>query len=163
MRVGLIDGLIPTYLGLDSGTVQDGFALKFWRALKKDNIEGALEEMKTFLAGIPYVEGFKKKLEDAAASEGFYEYTFYLIFSMMNVYARTQVKCQGGRIDFVVKAPETNYVFELKVNGTAQQGLDQINSKGYALPFQTEGKNVVKIGIQFNRETMTIEGYLIER
>jgi hypothetical protein len=62
-----------------------------------------------------------------------------------------------------VKAPETNYVFELKVNGTAQQALDQINSKGYALPFQTEGKNVVKIGIQFNRETMTIEDYLIER
>ena len=162
VRVGLIDGLIPAYIGLDGSTVQDGFALKFYRALRKDDMEAAMEEMKAFLAGIPYVEGFKKKLEEAAASEGFYEYTFWLIFNMMNVYARTQVKCHGGRIDFVVKMPETIYVFELKVNGTAQEAIDQINSKGYALPYQTEGHRTVKVGVQFNRNTMTVEDYIIQ-
>lgn len=161
VRVGLIDGLIPAYTGLDGSLVQDGFALKFYRALRKDDMTAAMDEMKAFLAGIPYVEGFKKKLADVAASEGFYEYTFWLIFNMMNVYARTQVKCHGGRIDFVVLLPETTYVFELKVNGTAQEAIDQINSKGYALPYQTEGRRVVKIGVQFNRETMTIEDYII--
>ena len=163
VRVGLIDGLIPAYTGLDGSTVQDGFALKFYRALRKDDMATAIDEMKAFLAGIPYVEGFKKKLAEAAATEGFYEYTFWLIFNMMNVYARTQVKCHGGRIDFMVKMPETTYVFELKVNGTAQDALNQINSKGYALPYQTEGRKVVKVGMQFNRETMTIEDYQIER
>ena len=163
VRVGLIDGLIPAYTGLDGSTVQDGFALKFYRALRKDDMATAIDEMKAFLAGIPYVEGFKKKLAEAAASEGFYEYTFWLIFNMMNVYARTQVKCHGGRIDFMVKMPETTYVFELKVNGTAQDALNQINSKGYALPYQTEGRKVVKVGIQFNRETMTIEDYRVEQ
>jgi len=161
VRVGLIDGLIPAYTGLDGSLVQDGFALKFYRALRKDDMTAAMDEMKAFLASIPYVEGFKKKLADMAASEGFYEYTFWLIFNMMNVYARTQVKCHGGRIDFVVLMPETTYVFELKVNGTAQEAIDQINSKGYALPYQTEGRRVVKIGVQFNRETMTIEDYII--
>lgn len=161
VRVGLIDGLIPAYTGLDGSLVQDGFALKFYRALRKDDMTAAMDEMKVFLASIPYVEGFKKKLADMAASEGFYEYTFWLIFNMMNVYARTQVKCHGGRIDFVVLMPETTYVFELKVNGTAQEAIDQINSKGYALPYQTEGRRVVKIGVQFNRETMTIEDYII--
>ena len=161
VRVGLIDGLIPAYTGLDGSSVQDGFALKFYRALRKDDMTAAMDEMKVFLASIPYVEGFKKKLADVAASEGFYEYTFWLIFNMMNVYARTQVKCHGGRIDFVVLMPETTYVFELKVNGTAQEAIDQINSKGYALPYQTEGRRVVKIGVQFNRETMTIEDYII--
>ena len=34
---------------------------------------------------------------------------------------RTQVKCAGGRIDFVVFIPNTTYVFKLKVNGTAQE------------------------------------------
>ena len=162
VRVGLIDGLIPAYIGLDTYIVQDGFALKFYRALRKDDMEAAMEEMKTFLASIPYVEGFKKKLKEEAASEGFYEYTFWLIFNMMNVYARTQVKCHGGRIDFVVKLPETTYVFELKVNGTAQEAIDQINSKGYALPYRSENRKVVKVGVQFNRDTMTVEDYLIE-
>ena len=81
----------------------------------------------------------------------------------MNVYARTQVKCHGGRIDFVVKMPETTYVFELKVNGTAAEAMQQINSKGYALPYQSEGKKVVKIGVQFDRDTMTIGEYLVEK
>ena len=163
VRVGLIDGLIPAYTGLDGSAVQDGFALKFYRAMRKDDIEAAMEEMKAFLAGVPYVEGFKKKLEEAAASEGFYEYTFWLIFNMMNVYAQTQVKCHGGRIDFVMRMPETTYVFELKVNGTAQDALDQINSKGYALPYHTEGRDVVKVGVQFNRDTMTVEDFIVER
>ena len=161
VRVGLIDGLIPAYIGLDGSSVKDGFALKLYRALRRDDMVTVMDEMKAFLAGIPYVEGFKKKLEEAAASEGFYEYTFWLIFNMLNVYAQTQVKCHGGRIDFVVQMPDTNYVFELKVNGTAQEALDQINSKGYALPYQTEGKKVVKVGVRFNRESMTIEEYIV--
>ena len=161
VRVGLIDGLIPTYTGLDSTAVQDGFALKFYRALRKNDMEAAMNEMKTFMAGIPYVEGFQKKLEEVKNYEGFYEYTFWLIFNMMNVYARTQVKCCGGRIDFVMQLPETTYVFELKVNGTAQEAIDQINSKGYALPYQSEGRKVVKVGVQFDRDTMTIGEYII--
>ena len=103
--------------------MEKGFALKFWRALKKNDLELALQEMKAFLAAVPYVEGFKKKLEEAATAEGFYEYTLWLIFNMLNVYARTQVKCANGRIDFVVQMPDTTYVFELKVHGTAQQAL----------------------------------------
>jgi len=162
VRVGLVDGLIPAYLGLDSSRVKDGFALKFYRALLNDDMVRAMDEMQAFLAGIPYVEGFKKKLAEVSNYEGFYEYTFWLIFNMMNAFAQTQVKCHGGRIDFVVQMPAVTYVFELKVNGTAQEALDQINSNGYALPYRTEGRKVVKIGVQFNRETMTIEEYKIE-
>ena len=161
VRTGLVRGLIPAYTGLDGGEVRNGFAMKLWRSLKRGDIDDAMQELKAFLAGIPYVEGFKKKLEEAAASEGFYEYTFWLIFNMMNVYAQTQVKCHGGRIDFVVQMPEATYVFELKVNGTAQEAIDQINSKGYALPYQTEGRKVVKVGVQFDRETMTIGEYIV--
>ena len=93
------------------------------RALKKDDVELALREMQAYLAGLPYVEGFKRKLEHVAVAEGFYEYIFYLVFSMLNVYVRTQVKCRGGRIDMMVLMPQTTYVFELKMHETAQQAL----------------------------------------
>ena len=161
VRVGLTDGLIPSYTGLDGSSVQDGFALKFWRALDRNDIHAAMQEMKAFLAGIPYVEGFKEKLKEVKNYEGFYEYTFWLIFNMLNLYARTQVKCANGRIDFVVWMPDTTYVFELKVNGIAQEAMDQINSKGYFLPYETEGCTVVKVGVQFDRETMTVGEYLV--
>ena len=135
--------------------------MKFWRALKKDNIELAMSEMKAYFASLPYIEGFKKKLEEMATAEGFYEWSMYLIFSMLNVYVQTQVKCSGGRADMVVHMPNTTYVFELKINGTAQQAVDQINSYGYAIPYETEGKNVVKVGVNFSTETKNIEDWII--
>ena len=162
VRVGFTEGVMLTYIGMESFEVQAGFAVRFWRKLYTKDIHGAMQEMKAFLAGIPYVEGFQKKLAEVKNYEGFYEYTFWLIFNMLNVYAQTQVKCAGGKIDFVVKMPDTTYVFELKVNGTAQEALDQINSKGYALPYETADRAVVKVGVQFDRDTMTVGEYLVQ-
>ena len=158
----LLYGQTPLVTGLDPNFVHVNFAKKFWLSLKKNDLDTAMQEMKAFLAGIPYVEGFKEKLKDVKNFEGFYEYTFWLIFNMLNVYARTQVKCANGRIDFVVEMPDTTYVFELKVNGTAQEALNQINSKHYALPYYTEGRNVVKVGTAFERETMTVQEWIVE-
>ena len=145
VRIGYTEGLLPVYTGLEGEYVQAGFALKFWKALKQGDAEQAMREMQSYMAGIPYVEGFKKKLAEAATAEGFYEYTLYLIFSMLNVYVRTQVRCAGGRVDMVVWMPDAVYVFELKVNGTAQEALEQIDSHSYAIPYQTDGRKVVKI------------------
>ena len=118
--------------------------------------------MQSFLAGVPYMEGFKQKLAEAANVEGFYEYTMYLIFSMLNVYVRTQVKCAGGRTDIVVWMPDATYVFELKLNGTAEEALEQINSKNYALPYFEEGKKIVKVGVAFDKETRTPINWKVE-
>ena len=161
VRIGYVEGLLPTYIGLDGADVQMGFAAKFWRALKKGDVEMAMQEMRTYLAGVPYVEGFKKKLEDAATAEVFYEYTLYLIFSMLNVYVRTQVKCSEGRVDMVVWMADAVYVFEFKTTGTAQKALEQIDTKGYAIPYQTDGRRVVKVGVKFNAETRIPEDWVI--
>ena len=161
VRIGYVKGLIPIYTGLNDTDVQMGFALKFWKALKKGNVELAMQEMQTYLAGVPYVEGFKQKLTDAATKEGFYEYTMYLIFSMLNVYVRTQVKCAGGRTDMVVWMPDAIYVFEMKVHGTAEEALAQIDDKGYAIPYQTDGRKVVKVGVKFDIDTRAPEEWVI--
>ena len=161
VRLGFVDGLLPTYIGLDGADVQMGFALKFWRALRAKDLDLALREMQAYLAGLPYIEGFKKKLENISNAEGFYEWSFYLIFNMLDVYAKTQVKCAGGRIDMVAYMPDTVYVFELKVNGTAADALKQIDTKGYAIAYQTDGRNVVKVGVSFSTESKTIKDWIV--
>lgn len=161
VQIGYVQGLLPTYTGIEVSDLRTGFALKFWRALKSDDLDLALREMQAFLAGLPYVEGFKKKLQEMSNAEGFYEYTFYLIFNMLNVYARTQVKCHGGRIDIVVLMPSTTYVFELKMHETAQKALEQINQRGYALPYVTEGRKVVKCGLHFDISSRTLDDWAI--
>ena len=156
-----MEGLLPVYTGLPSSDVKSGFALKFWRALKKNDTEQAMREMQSYLAGVPYVEGFKEKLKDVATAEGFYEYTMYLIFSMLNFYVRTQVKVVGGRADMVVWMPDAVYVFEMKVHGTAEETLAQIDNKGYAIPYQTDGRKVVKVGVKFDVETRVPESWVV--
>ena len=162
VRIGYVQGLLPAYTGLKGKDTQMGFAAKFWLALRQHDIQQAMLEMQAYMAGIPYVEGFKKKLEEAANAEGFYEYTLYLIFSMLNVYVRTQVKCAGGRTDMVVWMPDTIYVFELKVNGTAKEALEQIDKNSYAISYQADGRKVVKVGVKFNAETRVPEEWIIE-
>ena len=161
VRVGLTCGLISMYTGVNSGNVQAGCAYKMYKSLISGDIDQALRELKAFLAGVPYVEGFKKKLTEAAAREGFYEYTFYLILSMLNVYVRTQVKCWTGRTDMIVFAPETIYVFEFKVGDTAEAALKQIDESGYAEQFATDGRNVVKVGVSFDIDTWTINEWMV--
>ena len=161
VRMGYARGLIPAYLGLKIRDTQ-GFTIRFWRALKSGNIDLAMREMQAYLASLPYIEGFKQKLQDVATVEGFYEYTFYLIFSSFNELVRTQVKCAHGRTDMVIKMPDAIYVMELKVHGTAQQALDQINERGYAVPYLTDGRRVVKVGIAFDLEQRTVAEWVTE-
>jgi hypothetical protein len=51
---------------------------------------------------------------------------------------------------------------ELKINGTAQEALDQINSHHYAIQYQSTGKHIVKAGVSFSMDTKTIEDWMIE-
>jgi len=64
--------------------------------------------------------------------------------------------------DMVVFMPDTIYVMELKINGTAQDALDQINDRGYALRYATDGRRIVKAGIGFSVEKRAMTGYIIE-
>ena len=61
----------------------------------------------------------------------------------------------------VVWMPDTIYVFELKVNSTAKEALEQIDKKNYTLPYQTDGRKVVKVGVKFNAETRVPEEWIV--
>ena len=161
VRVGLTEGLLPNYVGIKGSDVQMGFAIRFWQAMKQNDIQKGLFAMKSYLEGLPYIEGFKKKLEDVSTAEGFYEWTFYLIFSMLNVYVQTQVKCIRGRIDVLVHMPDTIYVMELKLHETAAKALEQINNQGYALRYETGNREIVKVGIHFNMEKKSMDEWVI--
>ena len=157
VRIGFTEGLLPTVTGMRGS----GFAVRFWRALRANDTDLALRELQAYLEELPYVEGFKKKLEEVAVAEGFYEWSFYLIFSMLNVYVQTQVKCARGRADMVVFMPDAIYVMELKLNGTAQDALDQIEEKGYAARYATDPRRIVKVGMGFSVEKRAMTEYII--
>ncbi|MCQ2345005.1 MAG: ATP-binding protein [Paludibacteraceae bacterium] len=163
VRTGFIGSMMPTYIGMQQSDVQIGFAMKFWKALRQNDIELALKELKAYMAGLPYIEGFKRKLDEVKTAEDFYEWTFYIIFSMLNVYVRTQVKCIKGRIDILIKMPDTIYVMELKLHGTPLSALKQIESGDYGVPYTTDDRNVVKVGIRFDMTKLAVKDWKIKK
>ena len=50
----------------------------------------------------------------------------------------------------------------LKLDGTAEEALRQINDKHYAHPFATDSRKLFKIGVNFSVETRNIEKWLVE-
>ena len=153
VRNGLLNSLIPHYVN-PRRSDNDAFLLGFSKAVYRNDIEAALEHMRTYLATIPY------DLENH--SEKHYQTIFYLMFSFLNIYIQTEVKSAIGRADAVMHMPDTIYVFELKVDKSAEEALAQIDEKGYMLPYHSEGKRLVKIGISFDSTQRTISEWKIK-
>lgn len=58
---------------------------------------------------------------------------------------QVEVRSAKGRTDAVVKTPKYIYVFEFKLNATAEQALQQIEKKGYLIPYQVGEREVIKL------------------
>ena len=161
VRVGLTANLLPLYTYPNTYR-SSSFAMQFHEAIYYENLEKAMVALRAYLAGIPYPEGGKEILEDMEKCEYYYETIFYLIFSFMNRHIQTQVKTCRGRADMVMYTAKTIYVFELKMNKPAQEALDQIDEKGYMVPYTADGRKLVKCGISFSTKTRTIEEWMIK-
>ena len=85
-----------------------------------------------------------------------FQTVFYLIFNLMGAYMRVEENSAIGRADAVVYMPDAVFVFELKVDKSADEALAQIDEKGYMLPYYSEGKRLVKVGISFDSTQRTI-------
>ena len=60
-----------------------------------------------------------------------------------------------------MKTDTTIYVMELKLDGTVEEALKQIDDKGYAIPYEADGRRIVKVGIRFSSEERTITAWKI--
>ena len=52
--------------------------------------------------------------------------------------------------------------FEFKMDGTAKDALEQINSKDYAIPYKNDGRRIVKIGVNYSSIERQLTEWIIE-
>ena len=114
----------------------------------------------SFLSSIPYT---MRRKEDEKERERYFQYTFYLIMRLISVYTVYTEKVQSqGRVDSIVETPQYVYIFEFKLDGTADEALQQIEEKGYAREYASDKRQVFKIGASFSSETGTIGDWKIK-
>ena len=96
------------------------------------------------------------------AQELHYENVLFIVFKLVGFYAKVEYHTSEGRIDLVLQTDNFIYIMEFKLNGTAEEALQQINDKHYALPFEMDGRKLFKIGVNFSAETRNIEKWIVE-
>ena len=160
VKVGFMENFLASMMNI-TGKDTQGLAGKFYVSLMKHDIDSAMRLLQSFFASIPYLDHGNKDLDELTRFEAYYEVLMYVVFSIFNCRVFTQVKTALGRADVVVFMKDATYVMELKVGGTAQEALEQINSNDYAIPYQGTGLPVVKIGIGFSREKRTVSEWMI--
>ena len=153
IRVGLYRCLLPYYIGMNTVKGTTTIA-KMSAAIRRNNIDGALEMLQTYLGTIPYC--------DNTDYEGHYQQMMYVIFSILDNYVDVEVHTPKGRVDMVLRTATHLYLFELKLNQSADVAMKQIDLKEYAKRFALCGLPIVKVGINFDVETHTIKDWKVE-
>ena len=144
IKVGLFGSLLPHYLERNSAKGNTTIA-RVSVLIRQNKMEDALQMLADFLETLPYC--------DNTQYEGHYQQMLYLFFALLTDYdIRVEQHTSKGRIDMVLETKTTIYVMELKFNKTAQEALEQINSKHYADAFKMKGKEIVKVGMNFALE-----------
>lgn len=128
--------------------------------LKKGELDDFRTSLTSFLASIPYT---MRRKENERERERYFHYTFYLLMRLISVYTVYTEKVQGhGRVDCIVETPDFVYIFEFKLDGTAEEALRQIKEKGYAREYEADQRKLYKIGAVFSSETGTIADWRTE-
>ncbi len=128
---------------------------KFVGEFRSGDAEAVMRRLQGMFASIPYDMEMQceRNLHNA----------LLMLMMLVGMEVRTELRTSSGRIDLFVKTDRYYYIIELKLNGSPRQALDQINDKRYALPFATDNREIIKIGVNFSSESRTIEGWEIER
>ena len=151
VRYGFINFLVPFYTGVRNED-QGFYVGKFVNELESGDYDAFLTRLQAFFADFPY--------ELNEQTERHYQVVFYLVFKLMGQFTQVEVQSARGCADAVVKTPQYIYVFEFKLHDTAEAALKQIGEKDYLIPYQADGREVIKLGVEFSAEKRNINRWL---
>lgn len=155
VRHGMVYGLTSYLMGIGDSD-RNATVLTMARALKGGDISAALAKLRSYIASIPYDIIEKKEWMAKRGHEAFYKMLFYVIFSLLNSKVDTEVNSILGRADVVIKTSNDIFVLELKVDSTVESALQQIDDKGYSIPYEADGRNVTKCGVSISSAARNI-------
>ena len=149
---GFIRFLLPFYANVNK--VESPFEVqKFVREVETGDYDSFFHRLQSFFADTTY--------EVIREQELHYENVLFIVFKLVGFYTKVEYHTNNGRVDLILQTDKFIYIMEFKLNGTAEEALQQINNKRYALPFEADGRKLFKIGINFSEKTRNIEKWVV--
>ena len=133
--------LLEHFCEVPKGTGED-LMEKFQQAIVKDDLDGFMTQFQSFLANIPYGIHLKH--------EKYYQTVFFIFFRLLGLFIQSESETNEGRIDAYIRTAKTVYIFEFKLNKTADTAVHQIVDRHYYEKFQSCGLPLRMIGVNFN-------------
>ena len=150
---GFMKFLIPFYTHFNK--VEAPFEIqRFVKELRAGDIDAFFKRLRSFFADTPY--------ELVSELELHYQNVLFILYKLLGFYVKAERHTSDGRIDLVLQTDKFIYIIEFKLDGTAEEALQQINEKRYALPFEQDARRLFKIGVNFSNTTRNIEKWLVE-
>ena len=126
---------------------------KLYKAL----VAGKPEDMMRILEGL----FARANYQIQGDAEKDFQYAMYIIFELLGEYVQTEKQTSNGRIDILLQTKDYVYIMELKVDGSADEALRQIDEKGYDRPFADDQRKLYRIGVNFSSANRRIEEWKV--
>jgi hypothetical protein len=125
-------------------------ALEIVIGVQKHNFEQVFKAVNTLFASIPY-QIFDQQ------QEKYFHSILFLSFKLCGFYVQSEISVSTGRIDAMMTYENRVYIFEFKLNGSAESALQQIEDKKYYAAYENQGKKIYLLGINFSGAKKEIE------
>ena len=132
--------------GIDKG--KNNLYVAYNQFRRSNDLPAFIEAIKAFFAGVPY--------HLADRSERHYHALLYTLLTAFGADITTEEPSAKGRADLVLRMPSRIYIIEIKYDATAAEALAQINERGYADKYATDGRPITKVGIAFSSKERNI-------
>lgn len=129
------------------------------RDIKKGDAKSMMKRFESLFATIPYPAAKGEKA--AKIAEQNFQSVFYLVFTLLGQWSQVEVYNNVGRADCVLVNGNDVFIFEFKVDSSADEALRQIEENGYAKPYESSGKKITKIGASFSTKTRNLSEWKI--
>ncbi len=171
VRRSFVHNLLEAYSFQQTTTVNTA-VLKIEDALYEKDIELLVEQLNVLFADISYhlfprKKSSKKQLEEEAlqkeflAWEGYFHTIIYLVLQFVGVYIDCEVTKRKGRLDAIVQTEDYLYIMEFKLD-SVEAALQQIKDGGYVDSYRNSPKEVLLVGIAFDREKKEVKKAIVE-
>ena len=148
VKYGFLDCLLPAYApesAANSG--KDIYTLDDY--IEDGNLEGIKSILIALFASVPYASG-KNPFEH------YFQTVIYLVFTLLGKLTKCEVHSSQGRADCIVETKDYIYIFEFKLDKSAEEALVQIEEKKYALPYAADVRKLFKVGVNFDSSVRNI-------
>ena len=151
VREAFFNSLLEDFAQIKPTDISQSTA-KVQESLKSYKIQQFVEIINNHFAKISY-QLFAK------AQEGFYSAIFLTFLERSGIKTSAEVSTNIGRIDLVAEFHDLIFVFEFKLDQSAEVAFGQAEAKKYKERDSHTEKNILVIGIDFSSKSRNISGW----